>query len=40
MSAALGWFKLLKVVVRTSDSFVQKTNYLSIERAEVQISSV
>lgn len=30
MAAALGWFKLSKVVVRTSDSFVQKTNYLPI----------
>lgn len=27
------WFKLSKVLVRTSDSFVQKTNYLLIERA-------
>lgn len=33
MSAAPGWLKLSKGAVRASDSFLQETNYLLIERA-------
>lgn len=33
LSAAPGWFKLSKGAARASDSFLQKNNYVLIERA-------